>query len=130
MPYKDPAVRREKQAQYSKSYYEKNKNEIITKSRKRRKTQVIEFAAFKATKSCIKCGESHPATLDFHHVERHPSNRKVHKLVQDGHWWKRIKEEIDKCVVLCANCHRIHHHEERQEIKQKALAKKKKGSNI
>jgi len=130
MPYKDPAVRKEKQAQYSKAYYEKNKAEIITKSGKRRRSQAAEFAEFKATKSCIKCGESHPATLDFHHVERHPDNKKVHKLVRDGHWWKRIEEEIAKCVVLCSNCHRIHHHEERQEIKQKTLAKKKKSSNM
>jgi predicted HNH restriction endonuclease len=113
MPYKDPAVRKEKHKAYAKAYYEKNKDEVISKSRARRKVLTAEFAEFKATKSCTKCGESHPATLDFHHVEYHPSNKKVHKLVQDGHWWKRIQEEIDKCIVLCANCHRIHHHEER-----------------
>ena len=130
MPIKDPAVRREKQAQYSKKYYEKNKQLVIDKASKRRRSQAAHFAAFKATKSCIKCGESHPATLDFHHVEYHPNNKKVHKLVADGHWWKRIEEEIAKCVVLCSNCHRIHHHEEREEKKKKALAKTKKSSNI
>jgi hypothetical protein len=125
MPYKDPAVRRVKQAEYSKTYYEKNKQEVIVRNNKRKKTQAAKFAEFKATLSCTKCGESHPATLDFHHVAYHPSNKKVHKLVGDGHWWKRIEEEIAKCIVLCANCHRIHHYEERQQNKKTDLQNNK-----
>ena len=113
MPIKDPERRKIKQAEYSKNYYEKNKEQVIKRNRYRKKTLSAEFAEYKATKCCTKCGESHPATLDFHHVEYRPSNKKVHKLVQDGHWWKRIEEEIAKCVVLCSNCHRILHHEER-----------------
>ena len=124
MPYKDPEIRKAKHAEYSKAYYEKNKAAIIKNKNVRKKELVKQFAAFKATKSCTKCGESHPATLDFHHVEYHPSNKKVFKLVQDGHWWKRIQQEIEKCVVLCANCHRKHHHDERM------LAKAEKSSNI
>lgn len=124
MPYKDPEIRKAKHAEYSKAYYEKNKAKVIKNKSIRKKELTKQFAEFKATKSCTKCGESHPATLDFHHVEYHPNNKKVFKLVQDGHWWKRIQQEIDKCVVLCANCHRIHHYDER------ALAKAEKSSNI
>lgn len=115
MPYKDPVVRKEKQAEYSKTHYEKHKQKIITRNNARRKEITAKFAAFKATKSCINCGESHPAALDFHHIERHKSNKKVHYLVSNGHFWQRIMAEIAKCIVLCANCHRIHHHEERQK---------------
>ena len=111
MPYKDQAVRKEKQAQYSKKYYENNKKHLITKASNRRKTQTLKFAEFKATKSCIKCGENHPATFDFHHVVRHPDNKKVSKLLQ-SHNYGAARKEIQKCIVLCANCHRIEHGKE------------------
>ena len=80
MPHKDPVVRKTKQAEYSKKHYEKNKAAIIAKVGTRRKSQAAKFAEYKTTLSCTKCGENHPATLDFHHVERHKSNKKVHKL--------------------------------------------------
>jgi hypothetical protein len=121
MPYKDPEVKKAKHAEYSKTYYEKHKEKIISKNSVRRKKIVAEFAAFKATKSCIKCGESHPATLDFHHTDPQKTDKKVYELAKDGHFWLRIMREIDKCVVLCSNCHRIHHYEERKN-KRKIVA--------
>ena len=36
----------------------------------------------------------------------------VSKFIYQGYSWKRVKEEIDKCIPLCSNCHRIHHSEE------------------
>lgn len=58
---------------------------------------------------CYYCkGEFHPAVFDFHHVN--PSEKefgfgdKTSPLT-----WKRIEKEMKKCVMLCANCHRLHH---------------------
>jgi hypothetical protein len=65
---------------------------------------------------CEHCGEDHPATFDFHHVKKDPDNVKVHKLIKNGAY-KKILEEIKKCIVLCANCHRKHHYEEAQAKK-------------
>jgi tryptophanyl-tRNA synthetase len=59
--------------------------------------------------------------LDFHHTEPKKTNKKVHKLVSDGHTKIRIQKEIEKCVVLCSNCHRVHHEEERKN-KRKIVA--------
>ena len=129
MPFKDPAVRKVRQAQYSKAYYERNKQNVIKKINAKKRVHRTWFNNYKATLSCIECGFDHPAALDFHHVERKKTNRKVNELVSDGHTKKRILEELAKCVVLCANCHRVHHHEERLILKKK-LAKKKKSSNI
>lgn len=122
MPYKDPEVRKAKHAEYSKAYYEKNKAKVISNKNARKKELTVQFAEFKATLSCTKCGESHPATLDFHHTDPKDTDQKLNELVKDGHAWPRIMREIEKCVVLCANCHRIHHYEERQEKKQLTLA--------
>lgn len=99
-------------AKWGKAYYEKNKAAYIARSDARKKKGREEFAAFKATLSCTKCGESHPATLDFHHVVRDPSNRKVHRLIANGQYEAAMREISEKCVVLCANCHRIEHYKD------------------
>lgn len=66
---------------------------------------------------CVKCGEQHPACLDFHH-----RNGKTDKLGDIGTLrrfdTKRMLAEIAKCDVLCANCHRKHHWEERHKEKE------------
>ena len=112
MPYKDKIVKQLKQKTYVNTYYEKNKATIIAAS-----------TAFKATLSCVQCGQNHPATFDFHHINRDTKEASVNELIKNRAF-KRAMEEVKKCVVLCANCHRIHHHNERQNKK----AKKKKGA--
>ena len=97
---------------YGKAHYEKNKAAYIARADARKKQGREEFAAFKATLSCTKCGESHPATLDFHHVVRKPENRKVHRLIANGQYEAAMKEIQEKCVVLCSNCHRIEHYKD------------------
>jgi hypothetical protein len=124
MPHKDPEIRKQKQKLYSKKYYEKNKKEIIKKHLAHKRGIAKRFAEYKATLHCTRCGQNHPATLDFHHVEKSKDNVHLHLLVRGGHFWKRIMQEVDKCVVLCANCHRIHHYDEEQE--KKAMRRKKK----
>lgn len=59
---------------------------------------------------CQKCGENRPATLCFHH--RDPSQK---ELKLDGRSfanrkWETIKEEVDKCDLLCHNCHHMLHY--------------------
>jgi len=55
------------------------------------------------------CGESHPATLDFHHVDPVKKEFSIGKLADLGWSKKHISAEIKKCVVMCSNCHRKLH---------------------
>lgn len=126
MPYKDLEIRKQKQKLASKKYYEKNKKQIIKNSSDARKKITKRFAEYKATLHCTRCGQNHPATLDFHHVTRSKGDVKLYLLVRNGHFWKRIMQEVDKCVVLCANCHRIHHHDEKEVKKVRRQKKVKK----
>jgi hypothetical protein len=123
MPFKDPEKRRIKQAEYSKKYYEANKKAVIKKINAKKKVNRAWFTAYKATLSCIICGENHPAALDFHHKKPQKTDKKVNDLVSDGHTKIRIQAEIDKCEVLCSNCHRKHHHDEREARKKVAKSK-------
>jgi hypothetical protein len=62
--------------------------------------------AIRAARCCRQCGEADPACLDFHH--RDPSHKifSVAFLVAQGYSLERIMAEIEKCDLLCANCHR------------------------
>ena len=56
---------------------------------------------------CRICGESEPVALDFHHLDPTKKDANIPRLL--CHSRVKLKEEIRKCVVLCANCHRKHH---------------------
>jgi hypothetical protein len=57
-----------------------------------------------ATHPCIHCGETDPVVLEFHH--RHGKDKAISRMVADGLSIATIQTEINKCDVLCANCHR------------------------
>ena len=122
MPYKDPAVRKQKQKTYVNTYYKENRIAVIAASKASAKAYKDQWRDYKATLQCVKCGQNHPATFDFHHVDSRTKEHSVNTLVKNRAF-KRAIEEIKKCVVLCANCHRIHHHDERAD--RKARKKKK-----
>lgn len=122
MPYKNLKVRSEKQKAYSKTYYETNKARIIATSKTTAKAYKDKWRSFKATLKCVQCGQNHPATFDFHHIDSTTKEASINTLLKNRAF-KRAMEEVQKCVVLCANCHRIHHHDERAE--KKARKRKK-----
>lgn len=67
---------------------------------------------------CVRCGEAHPGCLDFHHVDpstKYKSGRDgcVAELASRGVSWKMVAAEIAKCELICSNCHRKQHWEER-----------------
>jgi len=112
MPYKDKSVRAAKHKEYSRNHYlanyAKRREEINIRRRELKK----EWDVYKRTLKCTKCGFNHHAALDFHHEDPSLKEHNVNRLISDGRF-KRAYEEIKKCVVLCANCHRIHHHDEK-----------------
>lgn len=58
---------------------------------------------------CARCGESHPACLDFHHVGEKTMD--ISRMVNQGFSRESIREEMDACTIVCANCHRKEHYE-------------------
>ncbi len=63
---------------------------------------------------CARCPEKDLACLDFHHRDR--SDKLGHLGVVRRFSKARILAEIAKCDVLCANCHRKHHRDERERL--------------
>jgi hypothetical protein len=100
----------------SKAHYERNKEQYRRAGHERNKALFEWFYSYKAGLKCEKCGFSHPAVLDFHH--RDGSDDKiatVSRVLVDTKSKDRVLEEIAKCEVLCANCHRIAHYEEKRD---------------
>ena len=70
------------------------------------------ISKYKADRGCSVCGERRPYILDFHHVSG--DKEYTISLLSSSHAnWEKIQKEIDKCVILCANCHREEHHQEK-----------------
>ena len=112
MPYKDESVRKSKHKEYSHSHYLKNKEATKLRTKQRNIKNKEEWDKYKATLSCTKCGFNHPAALDFHHEDPSEKEYAISKLISNKRF-KTAVEEVKKCIVLCANCHRIHHWNEK-----------------
>ncbi len=64
---------------------------------------------------CADCGYSeHPAALDFDHLPEHEKMFGVKDGIASVSW-ERLRAEVEKCEVVCANCHRVRTHERRQQ---------------
>lgn len=92
------------------SLYAKNNPDIPRKSSKAfTEKKYKEFIEFKKTLSCLDCGMDDFRCLEFHHLD---PNEKEDNLSNLYRHTKKFLEELKKCVVLCANCHKIRHFED------------------
>lgn len=64
---------------------------------------------YKESAGCQSCGIDDPACLDLHHVEEEQKVKAIGKMITAGFGKDALRQEIDKCEVLCANCHKLHH---------------------
>ena len=65
--------------------------------------------AVKMAIGCELCGYAeNPAALQFDHID--PAKKLFNVGRSKEHSYQKLKDEIAKCRVLCANCHMIHTH--------------------
>ena len=108
MPLKDPVKRREYLRTYMRHWYQENKAKHIALVRSREKKIKAWLREHKEFLGCELCGETHPACLEFHHVN--PDEKRFSISRVNVHLSVRVlRREIAKCRLLCANCHRKEH---------------------
>lgn len=91
-------------------YTPEQKETIRNQAIERKRAKKIKAIEYKGGK-CVRCGGVFPPRVyDFHHLD--PSNKITWSCVFLGWNWERIKTELDKCILLCANCHRLEHNKE------------------
>lgn len=99
---------KEKQLERHKQWVLNNKEYIKISQRLKKRERKLEAIKYLGGK-CNKCGGSfHPAVYEFHHRNPQEKDRDPSKMLQLS--WTRLQEELDKCDLLCANCHRMEHH--------------------
>lgn len=94
-----------------KKYRKSSRGRQKTKDYKaKHRQQIVDFVVdYKKTHCCESCGESRFICLDFHHRDRNKKSFAISEAVQNHRGLARIKIEISKCMVICANCHRVLH---------------------
>lgn len=95
-----------------------------TNYRKKREIQNKRFVdSFK--NKCALCGETKQHALVFHHKDPKEKEFTISQSYRFGK--EKLTQEIEKCVVLCSNCHlEIHHYERNPETPPQELIEKYK----
>lgn len=108
MPYKD----KERQKQFQADWHLKTKvdrKDLTSKAKKALIKRNQALIASERSGGCKVCGYNKcPEALEFHHKDPNTKDLSICKGVRN--WGTdRLREEISKCIVVCANCHREIH---------------------
>lgn len=94
--------------QSSRKSYTANKETVVSKMLTRRRSLRIRMTEYKEERGCSKCPEHYSGCLEFHH----PQDDKefwIGDAIKNGKGWNTIMREVQKCILLCSNCHRKVH---------------------
>lgn len=104
---------KECQAKYHKKHYLSNKKYYSHKrkinNRKYRSMGRKFIDAYKANCGCHFCKENTTCCLDFHHLDPNEKDSNISQMKGHARNIATIKQEIQKCIVVCSNCHRKLH---------------------
>lgn len=93
---------------YFNKYYIKNREKLLKNNKRRYLKRRQLIVLYKLSKGCSICGYNKCANaLEFHH----PDDDKEFNIGNMKRGINKIKTEMEKCIVICANCHRELHAE-------------------
>jgi 5-methylcytosine-specific restriction endonuclease McrA len=104
---------KEQKAEYQKRWYEKNKARHVANVADRKKKIREKVTAFvrelKETTPCADCGINYPYfVMDFDHLR--DKEYLLSNMISSGYDIESVQKEIDKCDIVCSNCHRRRTH--------------------
>lgn len=95
------------QRKLSKRHYINNKDDYGNRQKARKLTHSEYINEIKEKSGCVICGENRGICLEFHHTDPKEKEFAIASRLHSN--LDVLLEEISKCVVLCANCHRVVH---------------------
>ena len=78
------------------------------KQKYQEKKEIIQ--ELKSKCKCAKCGDSRGYVLDYHHINPKEKETTIARMTSNNYELNKVYNEIEKCVVLCSNCHREFHY--------------------
>lgn len=90
-------------------YCKECSNNYHSKRVKEIKLKMIEYKGGKCERCKLTVDQSHYSVFEFHHIDPLTKDPYFHKIKYKN--WNYIINELNKCKLLCANCHRITHAE-------------------
>jgi hypothetical protein len=96
----------------NRKHYEANKAKYVAQSIAYGKQYKDWYKDLKKDLRCERCGEDHPATIEFHHLDPTEKENSVSQMIVSRLSKETILAEMAKCIVLCSNCHRKEHYEQ------------------
>lgn len=75
---------------------------------RRERYQLIQD--YKSGYGCAICGDKRHWVLDLHHRNGDEKERAISDMLRKNMSWETIEQELQKCEVYCANCHRDYHY--------------------
>jgi len=100
--------------EYTRNHYKNNREQYLLKNIKRRNFNKDFCNRVKSIKKCQNCNEKRYWVLEYHHIHNKKENISI--LAHQGTSIKTLKNEIRKCIILCANCHKDMHYKERIDL--------------
>ena len=89
------------------SHYDRNKAYYIEKAQLRKLRNIEYVENLKKNGQCVDCGNKDYRVLEFDHLPEFEKTAHISKAVRRSWSIKRLDEEIAKCQIRCANCHKI-----------------------
>lgn len=83
-----------------------HKAKVLARNNRVRAENQALLIAYLLEHPCVDCGEQDVRVLEFDHLDPAQKRGTVTRLLGSGFGWDRIEEEIRRCSVRCANCHR------------------------
>ncbi len=92
-------------------HYAKYGDQYRTRARIRKaaikKLRQEQLYNYMKNKSCENCGFSDIRALDFDHIDATAKRFGIARAIASCYAWEEVLLEIQKCRILCSNCHRI-----------------------
>lgn len=102
----------------SQKHAKANSNKFFKYTKERKEKFFKKFDEYKKKLVCNMCGEDRHYVLEFHHKDQNKKTGTIARIKQNCNW-EQLMAEISICEVLCANCHREYHYNNKDTYSHK-----------